>query len=117
MAFKDNTVRRYVRCYCSNCRCETKDFETQGTIRSVLNMFLDIKILITFLEVDVNVAISKYGSEVATGTNTSHLLTGNRDLSKYSYHIINDNTGITVKLGNLYLIDNILIKLYDGDLR
>lgn len=62
-------------------------------------------------------ATSKHGSEVATGTNTTHLLNGNRDLSKYAYHIINDNTGITIKLGNLYSINSIIIKLYDGDLR
>lgn len=77
----------------------------------------DLRKFIAVLEFDVNVATNKYGSEVRSGTNTSHLLNGNRDLSKYAYHIINDKTGITIKLGSLYLINSILFKLYDGDSR
>lgn len=69
-------------------------------------------------ELDVNLATVKYNSEVITGSQRQNLLTGNRNVDKYCYHnIISEKTGITIKLGSVYLINNILMQLYDKDNR
>lgn len=71
---------------------------------------------ILFLGFDTNLATVTNNSRVI-GNTTHNLLNGNRDIAKFTGHIIGNKSGITVKLGSLYSINNIKLKLYDGDLR
>jgi hypothetical protein len=66
---------------------------------------------------DVNIATPENKAEVIAGSDTTFLLTGNRNVDKCAYHSIDCKSSITVKLGAPSYLNHINMMLYDKDLR
>jgi hypothetical protein len=68
--------------------------------------------------VDVNFATPENRAEVISGQNTSELLTGNRNEHLgCAYHVIDNKSNITVKLGHPWYVNHIKILLGRGHAR
>lgn len=66
---------------------------------------------------DINLATPRYGSEVISGSNCKYILNDNKIVNNFCYQTIDGRSGITVRLGAIYLINNIMFRLYDADSR